>query len=84
MTFKKHNWVKYGKRGIKCEVKVLDEDDRRLDFFRFSIQDKKAEKNVGNILKSSYGINFSSQIKKKEPIDIKKIMKEDLGIDSES
>ena len=80
MAFKKHNWLKYGRRGMKCEITVNDEDNRRLDFFRFQISDKNAERNIGSILKRNYGINFSPEIKSNDSINIKKLMKEDLGI----
>ena len=79
MKIKKHNWVKYGEsNGTICEIKLLDELNRKLDFFRFNTLDKKAQRMVGSILKNSYGINLQKNNKEEEKIEIQKIIKEDL------
>ena len=80
MDIKKHNWTKYGKnKGIICEIKLLDESNRRLDFFKFNISDKNSQRSIVGILKSSYGINFQKTNKEDENKEIKRAMKEDLG-----
>ena len=79
MPIKKHNWIKYGKnKSIICEIKLLDESNRRLDFFRFSTSDKNSQRTVGNILKSSYGLTFQKFNKEDEDREVQRAMKEDL------
>jgi len=80
VSFQKHSWLKYGRRGMKCEIQVFDEDNKKLDFFKFPVSDKQATRNVSLILKRSYGINFTPEIKTDDSINIKKIMKDDLLI----
>lgn len=80
MAFKKHSWMKYGRTGMKCEIKVFDQDNKKLDFFKFVATDEKSKIHILSTLKRVYGINFTSTIKEKDSINIKKIMKEDLGI----
>lgn len=78
--FKKHDWTKYGKKNdTTCEIKILDESDRKLDFFKFNTSDKNSQRRIGNILKSSYGIVFQKFSKEEEEKETKRAMKEDLG-----
>ena len=58
MAFKKHNWLNYGRSGMTAELKILDENNRRIDFFRWSPSDKKSERNVVSLLKRKYDIGF--------------------------
>lgn len=62
MVFKKHNWIKYGDHGMKVEIKILDEDNRTIDFFRWITSDKKSEKNVLSLLTTKYGIAHSKNL----------------------
>ena len=78
MGFKKHNWTKYQNKVAICEIKLLDESNRRLDFFRFNTSDRNSQRTVGNILKSSYGISFQKISKEEEKKEIQRAMKEDL------
>jgi len=80
MVFKKKSWMKYGSQGMKCEIKIFDENDSKLSFFKFQVQDKKAKNEVLSILKRAYGLNLSSSKKENDKLDVKKIMKEDLGV----
>ncbi len=84
---RKHNWNRYnptrkGKNnpGTMCEIKIMDEDDKRLDFFKFSISDKNSQRTIGNILKFSYGISFQKTNKDEENREVQRIIKEDLGL----
>lgn len=80
MGFKKHNWVKYGRKGMKVEVKVLDEDNRTLDFFRWASSDKNTERRIGDLLKKKYQINLNPEIKPTDSInEMKSILKRDFG-----
>lgn len=76
---KKHNWIKYGRQEIKCELKLLDESNKKLDFFRFSTSDKISQRRIGSILKS-YGIDFHKVSKEDEKNEIARAIKEDLGL----
>ena len=78
MGFKKHNWIKYKDKGAICEIKLLDESNKRLDFFRFNISDKNSQRSIGVILKNSYGINFQKISKEEENREIQRVIKEDL------
>jgi len=73
MGFKKHNWNNYGELSgnIQVELKILSEDNKRLDFFRWSTSDKNAENNILRIIKKKYGImegkkNKNNQIREEE------------------
>ncbi len=78
MGFKKHNWTKYQNKAAICEIKLLDESNRRLDFFRFNTSDKNSQRSIGGILKNSYGINFQKTSKEEENKEIQRAIKEDL------
>lgn len=56
MGFKKHNWTKYGNIGMRCEIKVLDENNRTLDTMKWAASDKNSERRIFTILKNGYGI----------------------------
>lgn len=56
MGFKKHDWIKYGRQGMKCEIRVFDEDNRQLDIMKWMASDKNAERRIFTILKNGYGI----------------------------
>lgn len=60
MAYKKHNWINNNRKGMKVELKVLDEDNSTLDFFRWISSDKKTSKRISNILNKTYGINLST------------------------
>ncbi len=79
MAIKKHNWIKYGNKVAICEIKLLDESNRRLDFFRFNISDRNSQRSIGGILKNSYGISFQKTNKDEENKEIQRIIKEDLN-----
>ncbi len=75
MGFKKHNWNNYRQlsNSIQVELKVLSEDNKKLDFFRWSTSDKNSEDNIFRIIKKKYGI--MDNLEKKEN---NKKKKEDL------
>ncbi len=79
MVIKKHNWTKYGNKVAICEIKLLDESNRRLDFFTVNISDKNSQSSIGGILKNSYGIGFQKTNKAEENREIQRVIKEDLG-----
>lgn len=56
MSFKKHNWVKYGRRGIICSLEVKDEDGRLLDKAKWTVADKESERKIFTIFKNKYGV----------------------------
>ena len=56
MKFKKHNWSSYGRRGMRVDIKVFDEDNRQLDRMSWAATDKDSERRIFTILKNSYGI----------------------------
>ncbi len=73
MGFKKHNWNPYRtlRNGMQVELKILSEDNKKLDFFRWSTSDKNAEDNILRIIRKKYGImegkkNKNNQIREEE------------------
>ena len=69
MENKRHNWINYRRQGIICEIKVLDEDNRKLDFFKFHINDKNSEKKITEILKKKYALNLKPEVKTEDSIN---------------
>jgi hypothetical protein len=66
MSFKKHNWSKYGHKGILCRIELSDEDGRQLDRMSWNASDKDAERRIFTILKNGYGV-FKKNDKKYVP-----------------
>ena len=72
MGFKKHNWIRYGRAGDTAQITIRDSAGGKVDEFRYNIIDKKAEKAIANILKRTYNINLSPEIKSEDSINMKK------------
>ena len=80
MKIKKHIWTKYGTKAITCEIKLLDENKKKLDSFRFNTTDKNAQRSIGNILKGSYGISLQKISKEDEAKEVQRVIREELGM----
>lgn len=60
MAYKKQKWMQYGRRGNIIEIKIKDESDRTIDFFKCN--NKEAFKTIAKILKNKYGFDFTPEI----------------------
>ena len=58
MTYKRHNWIKYGSKGNIIKVEINDETGRRLDFF--ICNNNKDFQPIAKIIKNKYGFSFQS------------------------
>lgn len=66
MTYKKQNWVKYGRGGRTCSLEIKDEEGKILDKARWLISDKDSERRIFTIFKNQWGVfkkpKFSEEI----------------------
>lgn len=60
MTFKKHNWIRYGRTGDIVKIQICDSTGRLID--RFQCNDKKDYRRILKILKDSYGFSPETDI----------------------
>jgi hypothetical protein len=56
MTFKKQNWIKYGKVGKICKLELRDEDGEVIDKAKWLLHDKDSERRIFTIFKNEYGL----------------------------
>ncbi len=77
MGFKKHDWLNYNREGYIAELKILEDDGHKVDFFKWNTVDKKSEQQVLYILRRKYGLNFRAEIPPNKSInELKKKEKE--------
>lgn len=69
MAFKKHSWIKYGRRGRVGKLQVLDEDGNLLDKAEWLLSDKDAERKVFTIFKNEWGVFKKPSIKTEDSIN---------------
>ena len=70
--FKKHNWSSYGRRGMRIDLRVFDEDNRELDRMKWVASDKNSERRIFTILKNSYGIFRKPKSQESKSVSIQK------------
>ena len=75
MGFKKHNWIKYGRKGNIIRIEIKENDGENIDYFQVNTQKDYAK--IIKIIKDKYG--FSPEISPEESTNAK----EDnwLGVD---
>ncbi len=56
MVFKKHNWIKYGRRGRTAKLEIYNEDGKLLDKAEWLIYDKESERKIFTIFKNTWGV----------------------------
>ncbi len=56
MGFKKQDWIKYGKIGRTCELRIKDEDGELLDKAKWLMSDKDSERRIFTIFKNQWGV----------------------------
>jgi hypothetical protein len=59
MSFKKHDWMDYGRKGDIVEITIKDDMGGKIDFFKSNNPDD--DKRIGEILRRKYGRDFSSE-----------------------
>lgn len=68
MSFKKHNWMSYGRLGDMIKIEITDNTGRKIDFFQTN--NNKDYAKIIKIIKEKYG--FSPEISFNKEEEIKK------------
>lgn len=67
MSYKKHNWITYGRFRDIIEITIKDEvNGKKLDFFRCN--NNQSYKKILSIIKEKYGFDYKPEIEKGEII----------------
>lgn len=65
MGFKKHNWIKYGRRGNIIQIDVNESDGAKIDHFKTNNQKDYAR--IIKLIEEKYG--FSPEISPEESVN---------------
>ena len=73
MSYKKHNWAKYGGGGEFIEIIIKGQRGGKIDFFKTN--NKEEYKKILQVIKDKYGYEYPQ----KEQFNIKKQVEEEIN-----
>ena len=60
MTFKKHNWLKYGRSGDMIRISMLDYSSAKIE--EWTANNQKDYQKILKIIKDKYGFDYGPAI----------------------